>query len=57
MSNSEPSAIVLQGIPCMCGLYKLRLEPIVANQSHYQAAFGVAGKGAKQSNVFAPGGV
>ena len=22
MSNSEPSAIVLQGIPCMCGLYK-----------------------------------
>ena len=24
MSNSEPSAIVLQGIPCMCGLYKLR---------------------------------
>ena len=21
MSNSEPSAIVLQGIPCMCGLY------------------------------------
>jgi len=21
MSNSEPSPIVLQGIPCMCGLY------------------------------------
>ena len=26
MSNSEPSAIVLQGIPCMYGLYKFRLE-------------------------------
>src|ERR1017187_7006608 len=26
MSNSEPSAIVLQGIPCMCGLYKFRFE-------------------------------
>ncbi len=23
MSNSEPSAIVFQGIPCMCGLYKV----------------------------------
>jgi len=26
MSNSEPSAIVLQGILCICGLYKLRFE-------------------------------
>src|SRR5882724_3650689 len=26
MSNSEPSAIALQGIPCMCGLYKFRFE-------------------------------
>jgi hypothetical protein len=26
MSNSEPSAIVLQGIPCMCGLYQFRFE-------------------------------
>src|SRR6266853_4887035 len=26
MSNSEPSAIVLQGIPCMCGLYKFGVE-------------------------------
>ena len=26
MSNSEPSAIVLQGIRCMCGLYKFRFE-------------------------------
>ena len=26
MSNSEPSAIVLQGIPCMRGLYKFRFE-------------------------------
>src|SRR4030081_276848 len=26
MSNSEPSAIVLHGIPCMCGLYKFRFE-------------------------------
>src|ERR1022692_913776 len=26
MTNSEPSAIVLQGIPCMCGLYKFRFE-------------------------------
>src|ERR1700674_2942402 len=26
MSNSDPSAIVLQGIPCMCGLYKFRFE-------------------------------
>ena len=26
MSNSEPSAIVLPGIPCICGLYKLRFE-------------------------------
>jgi hypothetical protein len=26
MSNSEASAIVFQGIPCMCGLYKLRFE-------------------------------
>src|SRR5216683_8227358 len=26
MSNSEPSAIVLQGIACMCGLYKFRFE-------------------------------
>ena len=24
MSNSEPSAIELQSIPCMCGLYKFR---------------------------------
>src|SRR5213595_2451626 len=24
VSNSEPSAIMLQGIPCMCGLYKFR---------------------------------
>ena len=26
MSNSEPSAIVLQGIPCMYGLYMYRFE-------------------------------
>src|SRR6266576_4602461 len=26
MSNSEPSAMVLQDIPCMCGLYKFRFE-------------------------------
>ncbi len=26
MSNSEPSAIVLHGILCMCGLYKFRFE-------------------------------
>src|SRR6266403_5008071 len=26
MSNSEPSAIVLQGIPCMCGLYKVSIR-------------------------------
>src|SRR5713101_2455134 len=26
MSNSEPSAIALQGIPCICGLYKFRFE-------------------------------
>jgi len=26
MSNSEPSAIVLQGIRCMCRLYKFRFE-------------------------------
>jgi hypothetical protein len=26
MSNSEPSAIVLQDIPRMCGLYKFRFE-------------------------------
>jgi hypothetical protein len=26
MSNSEPSAIVLQGITCMCGLYKFQLD-------------------------------
>src|SRR5580692_12247518 len=26
MSNSEPSAIVLQGILCMCGLYKFRFD-------------------------------
>src|SRR6266478_4745688 len=26
MSNSEPSAIVLQGIPCIGGLYKFRFE-------------------------------
>jgi len=26
MSNSEPSAIVLQGIPCMYGLYMSRFE-------------------------------
>ena len=26
MSNSEPSAIVLQGIPCMRGLYRCRFE-------------------------------
>src|SRR5580693_5566370 len=26
MSNSEPSAIVLHGIPCMDGLYKFRFE-------------------------------
>src|SRR6476646_4571488 len=31
MSNSEPSAIVLQGIPCICGLYKvsIRMEKTV----------------------------
>ena len=26
MSNSEPSAIVRQGIPCMGGLYNFRFE-------------------------------
>ena len=26
MSNNEPSAIVLQGIACMCRLYKFRFE-------------------------------
>jgi len=26
MSNSEPSAIVLRGIACMCGLYTIRME-------------------------------
>src|SRR6266481_4571072 len=26
MSNSEPSAIVLQGIPCMCGLYTVSIR-------------------------------
>ena len=26
MSNSEPSATVLQGIPCMYGLYRFRFE-------------------------------
>ena len=26
MSNSEPSAIMLQGIPCIGGLYKFRFE-------------------------------
>jgi hypothetical protein len=26
MSNSEPSAIVLQGIPCMGGLYKFSIR-------------------------------
>jgi hypothetical protein len=26
MSNSEPSTIVTQGIPRMCGLYKFRFE-------------------------------
>jgi hypothetical protein len=26
MSNSEPSAIVLHGILCVCGLYKFRFE-------------------------------
>src|SRR5229473_4608007 len=26
MSNSEPSAILLQSIPCMCRLYKFRFE-------------------------------
>ena len=31
MSNSEPSPIVLQGIACMCGLYKfsIRMEKTV----------------------------
>src|SRR5580692_5383932 len=28
MSNREPSAIVLQGIPCMCGLYKVSMSEI-----------------------------
>src|SRR5437868_5664993 len=34
MSNSEPSAIVLQGIPCMCGLYKvsIRMEKTVRSR-------------------------
>src|SRR5437660_781061 len=26
MSNSDASAIVLQGVPCTCGLYKFRFE-------------------------------
>src|SRR5207244_8836120 len=26
ISNTKPSAIVLQGIPCICGLYKFRFE-------------------------------
>jgi Fic family protein len=26
MSNSDPSAIMLHGIPCICGLYKFRFE-------------------------------
>ena len=30
MSNSEPSAIVLQGIPCMRGLYAIRKEKTVS---------------------------
>ena len=51
MSNSEPSAIVLQGIPCMRGLYKFRFEPIAANTIHHQAVFQVMGKAAKQSSV------
>jgi hypothetical protein len=26
MSNSEPSAIVLQGIACICGVYKVSIR-------------------------------
>ena len=32
MSNSEPSAIVLQGVPCMCGLYTVRIEKTVRSR-------------------------
>jgi hypothetical protein len=34
MSNSEPSAIVLQAFPCMCGLYiiSIRMEKTIRSR-------------------------
>src|SRR5438874_2540790 len=37
MSNSEPSAIVLQGIPCMCGLYKVSIRMQKTVRSRFAA--------------------
>jgi hypothetical protein len=52
MSNSEPSPIVLQGIPCMCGLYKfsIRMEKTVG--SRHEARMTPAGR---RSVYLAPG--
>src|ERR1700738_4798708 len=41
MSNSEPSAIVLQGIPCMCGIYKVSIR-MAKRRSVYQGGKAVS---------------
>src|SRR5436190_8661475 len=43
MSNSEPSAIVLQGIPRICGLYKFRFEWRKRRVALFKPVFGLSG--------------